>query len=68
MIVMVRLAVLILRFHRNRAAGLGNRAAHVLELHGRMEDMETVGEHGVQAAQYHIAGGRGNVLDQHMAA
>ena len=39
-----------IRPYRDGAAGLGDRAAYVLKLHGGMRDVKAVGEHAVEAA------------------
>ena len=52
----------------NGAAGFGNGAAYVLGLDGGVRDMEAAQEYGIQAAQNYVAGGEGDVFDQHVAA
>src|SRR5262249_52417621 len=44
----VIVVVLVVHVHRNRAAVLGNRAAHVLELHGSVRNVEPLRQHPVQ--------------------
>src|SRR4051812_13972561 len=65
---MVRLVMMVMIVHRDRATAFGDGAAHVLELNGGMTDIEAVRQHAVDAAQNRIAPRRGHVLDQHVAA
>ena len=51
---MVRM-VIKMAVHGNHAAGTGNRAAHMLELHGRVVDVEAVAKDVIHLMQDVIA-------------
>ena len=52
---------------RNHAAGTGNRAAHMLELHRRVMDMEPVAQNVIHLVEDVIAPGWRHILDQDVA-
>ena len=52
----------------NHAAGAGNRAAHVLELHGGVVDMESVSQHTFDPMEDMIALRRRHIGNEHVTA
>jgi hypothetical protein len=66
--VRVFVGVALLRVHGDDAAVLGNCAVHVFKLHGSVADVEAFGEQVVETAERAFAGGRREILDQHVAA
>jgi hypothetical protein len=53
---------------RRRARNVRQRAAHVLELNGRVVDREVIAQQRVDLPQDGIAGRGRHVLNQHVAA
>ena len=54
--------------HGDHASRIRNRAAHVLKLHRRVVDVETVAEHVLDPMEDVVAQRRRHILDQHVAA
>ena len=52
--------------HRDDATRFRHRTVHMFKLHGRMADVEFIEQHVIDIVEHTVAGGRRDILDEHM--